>query len=177
MAAPLGRRAHGMNATQSFQQRPARVLRTTFACLLAIVALVLLIGQVGVSLEHDPREALTPLEHVILAAIWLCTGATAVYYFRSRAFWDGRMACPHCKQSGSLQLSVVRPSRISLVGWILGGVIGSLLYSHSRKHQFLCGACSQSCELRSPGSRLALVWLLFLVLLIIIEIVAHSYAA
>jgi len=142
-----------------------RVVRFIFASLLALFALALIIGQVGISFDKH-EEHFSLIEQFVLVALWLCVGATAAYFFRSRAYWSTRLTCPHCHQTGSLRLSFVHPSRISLLGWILGGVIGSLLYSHSRKHHFSCTACSQYCDLRSAGSRLALAWLLLLVLLI-----------
>jgi hypothetical protein len=153
-----------------------RVFRIIFASLLVLFALGLLVGQVGISLDKQ-EEHFGLFDHFVLVALWLLTGVTAAYFFRSRNFWNARLTCPHCQQTGSLQPSVVHPSRISLLGWILGGIIGSLLYSHSRKHRFSCTACSHSCELRSVGSHLALAWLMMLVLLIFYGIYAEIHSA
>ena len=153
-----------------------RVFRIILALLLMLFALLLLIGQVG-GLLGKQEEHFSLFEHLVLLALWLLTGITAAYFFRSSNFWNARLTCPHCQQTGSLQPSVIRPSRISLLGWILGGIIGSLLYSHSRKHHFSCTACDHTSEMRSVGSRLALVWLMMLVLLIFYEICAASHSA
>src|SRR5205823_3455790 len=100
----------------------------------------------------------------------MCLGVTSYYYFRSKSHWDSKLKCSHCNQKGTLGLSTLGQPTLSVVVWICGGFIGSLLYSHARKHHFTCNSCDGTSDLRTAGGWLAAAWLLLLILAIGIEI-------
>ena len=149
------------------------VARIVFATLLGMLAVLLSIGQLLLMRDHEPVHV---LEHIGVFALALCFAASAFYYFRSRTSWNARLRCPRCRHEGSLRLSSLGQPRISVIAWILGGFIGSLLYSHARKHRYHCEACNESSDVRTAGGWLASAWLLLFVLAIAIAIYVHGDA-
>ena len=149
------------------------VARIVFASLLVLLAMLLAVGQVLLIRDHETTHV---LDHIGVFALAFCLAASAFYYFRPRAYWDARLKCPRCQHGGSLRLSSLGQPRISVVAWILGGFIGSLLYSHARKHRFHCESCNESSDLRTAGGWLASAWLLLLILAIAIAIYVHGNA-
>jgi hypothetical protein len=147
-----------------------RFARIAFASLFAVLAALLVCDQILLIREHGETHV---LEHVAALAAVFCCAASSVYYFRPRAYWDARLACPNCKDNGSLRLSSIGQPRISIIAWILGGFIGSLLYSHARKHRFRCASCSEASDVRTIGGWLAAAWLLLLVLALATAIYIH----
>jgi hypothetical protein len=146
------------------------ILRIIFASLLALLALLMFSLEVLLLFDSPHERAFTLFKHGAFIALWLSLGATSVYNFRCREYWRSRLTCPRCQHSGSLHLSVLRPFRICLPGWILGGMIGYILFSQSRKSLFSCCVCDHFCVLRSTGACLALGWFLFYVLLNLVAI-------
>ena len=139
------------------------VARGAMAVSVSLVTLALLAGQVfALSNAQFP-----PLEHAIIAGSWLCAAATAVYFFRSASAWETQMACPGCRQRGTLSRSALRRARVTLLALIFFGVIPVLLYSHSRKHHFTCGNCHRVSNIRTAGGLVALLWLVFLIVSLI----------
>ena len=149
------------------------VVRIIFAAVLALLALLLAVSQALVIRDHQPIHV---PDHIAVFALALCFAASAFYYFRPRPYWDAKLACPRCRQRGSLRLASIGQPPISAFAWILGGFIGSLLYSHARKHRFRCEACNESGNLRTPGGWLASSWLLLLIFAIVAEIYVHRDA-
>ena len=149
------------------------VVRIVFASFLALLAVLIGLGQVLLIRQHEPMDV---LEQVGPFAVVFCLAASSFYYFRSRSHWDARLTCPHCKHSGSLRLSSLGQPRISIIAWIFGGIIGALLYSHARKHRFQCESCSEASDLRAAGGWLAATWLLLLVFAIAVAIYVHGNA-
>jgi hypothetical protein len=147
------------------------VLRTIFATFLALLASLIVIGQINLIRDQEPMHVLEKIGPFITA---FCLVASSFYYFRPRAYWDLKLACSHCHHRGSLRLSALGQPRISILAWILGGIVGSLLYSHARKHRFHCESCGEVCDLRTVGGWLAAVWLLLLVFLIAVAIYVHG---
>ncbi len=136
------------------------IVRLVFAVLLALLAVLIVVGQIGVSLED---KSVHILEHIGVFAFALCTAASSFYYFRPRAFWDARLTCPSCHRQGELHLSALGQPHLSIPILLLGGIVGSLLFSHARKHRFHCAACDQNTHLRTVGGWIAAAWLLYLV--------------
>jgi hypothetical protein len=149
------------------------VARIVFATLLGLFAVLLATGQLLLIRDHEPTQV---LEHIGVFALSLCFAVSAYYYFRSRTYWDARLRCPLCRHEGSLRLSSLGQPRISVFAWILGGFIGSLLYSHARKHRYHCESCNQSSDVRTAGGWLASAWLLLLVFALAIAIYVHGGA-
>lgn len=149
------------------------VARIFFALILALLAVLLVFLQVFVIHDHDTEGV---LDQIQVWALVFCLAASAGYYFRSRAAWDAQLQCPHCHRGGSLRLSTLGQPRISVLAWILGGIIGSLLYSHARKHRYHCESCAEPSKLRTAGGWLAAAWLLLLIFATVAEIYVHTSA-
>jgi hypothetical protein len=147
------------------------VARIAFAAVLALLAMLLVASQILLIVDH---ESIHVLDHIGAFGLALCIAASAFYYFRSRTHWEARLACPSCRHRGSLRLSALGQPRISITAWILGGIIGSLLYSHARTHRFHCDACNQSNDVRTPGGWLAAAWLLLLIFALGTAIYVHG---
>lgn len=122
---------------------------------------------------HEPTHI---LDHISVFALALCFAATGFYYFRPRTYWDSKLQCPRCHHKDSLRLSAIGQPRISVIAWILGGIVGSPLYSHARKHRFRCESCSESSDLRTAEGWLAAAWLLLLVFALATAIYVHDNA-
>lgn len=146
------------------------ILRIIFAALLALLALLMFSLEVLLFFDSPHERTLTLYKHGAFSALWLSLGATSIYNFRSREYWRSRLTCPRCQHSGSLHPSVLRPLRICLPGWILGGTIGYILFSQGCKSLFTCSDCDHFCVLRSTGAWLALDWFLLLALLNLLSI-------
>ena len=120
--------------------------------------------------SDDSLESFHPLQHVVLSALAVCSLVTAYYYARPWAHWESQLRCPQCCEKGALNLSILRRPKVSVGAHVLGGAIGSLLFSHARKRAYVCGTCQEPCELRTFGSWVALTWLLFVVLALVAEL-------
>lgn len=146
-----------------------RLLRLLFATALGFLSLIVVVLQVIILIQAD-AEPLHPLQHAVLSALAVCAMVTAYYYAQPRAHWMSQLRCPQCHEKGALTLSILRRPGVSVGAHILGGALGSLLFSHARKRGYVCGACQEPCELRTFGGWVALIWLLFVVLAIVAEL-------
>jgi hypothetical protein len=149
------------------------VVRIACASLFGILAILLALSQTALLSNH---EEITAPERVGIFFLALCLAGSSWYYFRPRSHWDAKLACPNCKHTGRLSLSSLGQPRLSVIAWILGGFIGSLLYSHARRHHFHCASCNEDCDLRTPGGWLAAAWLLYLVLAVVVETYVRTNA-
>jgi len=143
------------------------VLRLLFATAFVVLALLLIVGQVMLLRESEPTH---PLQYTALSALAGCLLVSAFYYSRPLSHWQSQLRCPHCHESGSLAFSALRRPRVSPGAHLLGGLLGSLLYSHARKRGFVCGTCQAPSDLRTFGGWLALAWLLMFVFMIVVEL-------
>ena len=141
-----------------------KILRIIAAMVLALLAALLMWGEVGLMLEH---EKLPIIQHLSAFAIALGFAASALYFSRSTSYWASNLSCPHCSQRATLSLSAFPQPRISILAWILGGVVFAALYRQARKHRFHCDACNEDSSLRTCGSWLAAAWLLLLIFVLI----------
>src|SRR5436190_1641261 len=100
------------------------LVRIGFASLLALLAVAVVVGH-GLLIRN--HQELSILDHVVAFGAMLLFGASSFYCFRSRAYWDTQLSCPHCRKSGSLQLTPLGQPRVSALAWVFTGIIGALL--------------------------------------------------
>ena len=147
------------------------VVRIGFAALLVSLALLLFVDQLLVIRGPQLAHA---LDHILAFALAFCLVFTGLYYFRSPAYWNSKLACPRCHRKNTLRPSTFGQPRMSLTVWIVGGFIGSLLYSNARKHRLRCEACGELSNIRTTGGWLAAAWLLLLVFALFTAIYVHK---
>ena len=86
-----------------------KILRIIAAMVLALLAALLMWGEVGLILEH---EKLPIIQHLSAFAIALGFAASALYFSRSTSYWASNLSCPHCSQRATLSLSAFPQPRI-----------------------------------------------------------------
>ena len=147
------------------------VFRIIFATFLALLASLMVIGQVHLIRDQEPMHVLEKIGPFIVA---FCVAASSFYLLRPRAYWDTKLACAHCQQRGSLHLSTFGQPHMSILLWLIGGGIAALLYLHACKRRFQCMSCGEASDLRTAGGWLAAVWLLLMVFLLAVAIYVYA---
>ena len=103
-----------------------------------------------------------------------CVAASSFYLLRPRAYWDSKLTCAHCQQRGSLHPSTFGQPHMSILLWLIGGGIATLLYLHARKRRFQCMSCGEASDLRTAGGWLAALWVLLVVFLLAVAIYVYG---
>jgi hypothetical protein len=140
-------------------------MRKFFACLFALVALLIAAAEMHGISAHRP---LRPVDQVALATMGVLSAVTAFYLFRSRAAWEATLVCSSCHQRGKLSPCVLGQPRPSVLALLLGGIILTILVQHSQTRWFHCAACSAESGKRTLGSWLALAWSVALIFLAVV---------
>jgi hypothetical protein len=139
-------------------------VRKLCAILFAIAAFFVGIGYCFALFRRDPLPAIA---HIAFASFSLTSAITAFYLFRSRESWQASLVCPSCRYDATLSPCMLAQPHLSVIVFLLGGIIFSVLIQQSRKLRYRCAACSAESSHRTLGSWLSLVWCFVVAILIV----------